>query len=185
MHQIVRASVPLMNVARSLAGERAGMDPVCRELGAFLSVHAEEERDHDEWLLEDLEANGIGREDVISRIPSPHVAALVGAQYYWIQHQHPVALIGYMRLLEGNPPSQAHVQRLQRESGLPSAIFRTYRLHGELDPNHMQDLDLLLDSLPLSDSQGHLVWISASHTATALAQCLEDLQGEPHAAKRK
>jgi hypothetical protein len=32
--------------------------------------------------------------------PSANVAALVGAQYYWILHHHPVALLGYMATLE-------------------------------------------------------------------------------------
>jgi len=182
MHQIVRASVPLMNTAHALARDRASVDPVCRLLAAYLPAHAAEERDHDEWLLEDLEASGIPRDDVISRIPSPTVASLVGAQYYWIQHHHPVALLGYIRLLEGNPPSASHISRLQRVSGLPAALFRTYRLHGELDPGHLHELDLLLDSLPLSEAQGHLIWISASHTACALADCLQDLERDvaPH-----
>ena len=36
-------------------------------------------------------------------------AALVGAQYYWIRHVHPVALLGYVMLLEGYPPSAGTV----------------------------------------------------------------------------
>jgi hypothetical protein len=176
MHQIVRASVPLMIAARSLARDRASGDAVCRLLEPYLSVHVQEERDHDEWLLQDLEAAGIARADVTARIPSPHVASLVGAQYYWIHHHHPVAIIGYMRVLEGNPPSAAHVHRLQQMSGLPAAALRTYRLHGDLDPDHLQELDLLLDSLPLSEAQELLIWISASHTARTLATCLEDLE---------
>ena len=80
MHQIVRASVPLMNVARRVARKRAA-DPVCRQLVGFLTRHIEEERDHDEWILDDLAAIGILRGDVIADIPSPAVASLVGAQY--------------------------------------------------------------------------------------------------------
>lgn len=178
MHQIVRASMPLMNVARSLAVERANVDEVCRDLAGYLAVHIEEERHHDDWVLEDLEAIGKSRRDVIGQVPSANVAALVGAQYYWIQHHHPVALLGYIRLLEGNPPSDAHIRGLQQRSGLPDAFFRTYRLHGDLDPNHVQQLDLFLDSLPLSEWQGQLIWISSSHTASALAACLEEIERE-------
>jgi len=175
MHQIVRASVPLMNLAHSIASERAGVDRVCAGLAPYLARHASEEHHHDEWILQDLEAAGIGRHSVLGDIPPPGVASLVGAQYYWVQHHHPVALLGYIRLLEGTPPSEHHIERLQRESGLPAAMFRTYRLHGTLDPGHLQELDAFMDSLPLSEAQSRLVWVSASHTARALAECLRRL----------
>ena len=42
----------------------------------------------------------------IARPPAPAVAALVGAQYYWVLHHHPVALLGYIGLLEGYPPGR-------------------------------------------------------------------------------
>ena len=157
MQQVVRASVPLMETAHAIC-KRSPNDRVCRAFGAYLATHIEEERHHDDWLLEDLEAAGFARADVLGRIPSPSVASLVGAQYYWIQHHHPVALFGYMRLLEGNPPSESHVRRLQLRSGLPKALFRTYRLHGVLDPTHGHDLDSLCDSLPLSESHELLIW---------------------------
>ena len=175
MHQIIRASVPLMNLAQSIAAERAGLDPVCARLAPYLAQHCEEEQNHDEWLLEDLQAAGIPPALVIGEIPHASVAALVGAQYYWIQHYHPVALLGYMRLLEGYPPTVGHVERLQRVSGLPAAMFRTYRLHGELDPGHLEEMNAFIDSLPLSEVHSDLIWISVSHTASALTECLDQL----------
>jgi len=175
MHQVVRASVPLMECATSLcAGEHA--DPVCRVLAPYLATHIAEERHHDEWLLDDLAAAGVPKDDVLGAIPPRSVAALVGAQYYWVRHCHPVAIVGYMRVLEGNPPSDAHIERLRRESGLPADAFRTYALHGSADLGHRDDLDALLDALPLSESQMHLIWLSAFHTAEALADCLDGIQ---------
>jgi hypothetical protein len=176
MHQIVRASVPLMAAARSKARARAAADPVCRLLADYLSGHIEEERNHDVWLLDDLEAIGIARQDVLDDVTPPAVASLVGAQYYWIHHQHPVALLGYIRVLEGNPPTAAHVDRLRQQSALPPDAFRTYRLHGELDPGHVQELDAFIDSLPLPAVLANLVWVSASHTASALARCLQNIE---------
>ena len=179
MHQIVRASVPLMEFTRSLCVVE-NADALRGDLGRYLSVHIAEERHHDEWLLDDLAAAGVGRERVLAEIPSRQVASFVGAQYYWARHFDPVAIVGYMRLLEGNPPSDAHIDRLQRKSGLPAAAFRTYRLHGSADPGHLRDIDALLDSLPLTESQMHLIWLSASHTAEMLADCLDDVVQESH-----
>jgi pyrroloquinoline quinone (PQQ) biosynthesis protein C len=175
LHQIVRATLPLLHRCHAVAGERAAADALCRELLPYLSRHAEEERHHDEWLLQDLESAGIPRAEVAALVPSPAVASLVGAQYYWIQHHHPVALLGYMRILEGNPPSSSHIDRLEQVSGLPAAAFRTYRLHGRLDPHHREEMDGFLDSLPLSRTEGELVWVSAAHTARALAQCIDQI----------
>ena len=175
MHQIVRASLPLMQTAQVVAQNRSAADAVCRKLSKYLVHHIEEERNHDEWLLQDLETAHIGRDDVMGRVPPASVASLVGAQYYWVLHHDPVSLLGYMRILEGSPPSNAHIDNLQRKSGLPTSLFRTYALHGELDPHHLGDLDRFLDSLPLNESQGYLIWASASHTADALAMSIEKL----------
>jgi hypothetical protein len=176
MHQIVRASVPLMNAARAAAIERRRNDRVQRMFARYLGKHIAEERHHDTWLIDDLESAGLPRQAVIECVPSRMTASLVGAQYYWIAHHDPVALLGYMRVLEGNPPSMAHIDRLQRQSGLPMSAFRTYRMHGELDPNHRRELDLFIDSLPLTGFQADLILESASHTASTLAVCIDALE---------
>ena len=103
-HGIVRASVPLMEVARQRATSIAGEDPVAAGLAAYLYEHIPEELDHDEWVLQDLELLGVDRTHVLARPPTPTIAQFVGAQYYWVAHYHPVALLGYIALLEGYPP---------------------------------------------------------------------------------
>lgn len=175
MHQVVRASVPLMEAASAKAAQTAERDPLAAELQAYMDAHIEEERHHDTWIMEDLEAAGLPRQDLLAATPDSQVAALVGAQYYWINHHHPVALLGYIRLLEGNPPSAGHIHHLREASGLPEATFRTYKLHGELDPDHLHEFDQLLDSLPLNQDQFNLVRQSAIYTAHQLANCLGTL----------
>jgi hypothetical protein len=175
LHQIIRASVPLMEAARLCAAERADGDPVCAALVPYLREHIEEERDHDLWLLEDLEVAGVPRSDVLGRIPTPRVAGLVGAQYYWLRHHHPVALLAYIAVLEGSPPSESFFEALRDRSGLPDAAFRTMRKHGELDPGHRDDLDRFLDSLPLSTAHERLLGVSLVHTSSALGGCIDEL----------
>ncbi|MFE3630526.1 hypothetical protein [Streptomyces goshikiensis] len=55
MHPLVRASVPLLERAAERCAELD--DPGARHLAAYYTRHAEEERDHDTWLLEDLAAD--------------------------------------------------------------------------------------------------------------------------------
>lgn len=171
-HTKIRASVPLMETALA-AARRLPDDPVAVLLADYLERHIPEERGHDEWLLEDLEYLGLSREDVCSVVPSPAVAALVGAQYYWAQHVHPVGLLGYIGLLEGYPPAQQDIERMRAATGYGAQAFRTLLRHAELDPRHGAELDDLLDSLPLTDRHRNLMGLSA---ITSVQMCAEALQ---------
>jgi Iron-containing redox enzyme len=173
MHGIIRASVPLMETARARAAELG--DPVAIGLVAYLTDHIPEEADHDEWLLEDLELVGRPRSSVLERPPSSTVAALVGAQYYWILHHHPVALLGYIAVLEGYPPDPAEIERVAERTALPSAAFRTLAAHAELDQHHRDELMTTIDALPLSDAQERVLGVSAVYTVHMTARALDEV----------
>jgi len=175
IHQITRASGPLMEVALQACRLCDG-DHAAAGLASYLERHIEEERHHDLWLLEDLESVGVARADVLSAAPPPSVAGMVGAQYYWIHHHDPVALIGYMLMLECNAPTPATIADLKRRSGLPESFFRTHRVHAELDPDHQSDLLDLATLLPLSQAQRQLIDASIMHTLERMAECLADLE---------
>jgi pyrroloquinoline quinone (PQQ) biosynthesis protein C len=176
-HCVIRASVPLMETA--LARARAAQsDPVSAALAPYLEEHIDEERDHDEWLLDDLEVLGLDRGEVLARPPSPIVAAMVGAQYYWIFHYHPVVLLGYVSLLEGYPPSTELIERLIRATGYPREAFRTMIGHAELDPHHRDELNDLLDSLPLTEEQSTALGLNALYTVDAFTRAVDELLAE-------
>ncbi|MER6503653.1 iron-containing redox enzyme family protein [Streptomyces sp. NPDC001455] len=171
MHAVIRASVPLME----RAAERAALlgrygDPLSASLVPYLDGHIREEAEHDAWLLEDLAAAGADPRDAVDRMPDPLVASLAGAQYYWIEHHHPVALLGYIAVLEGHAPAAGLAPRLARLTGLPAPAFRTVHEHARLDDGHSAELHGLLDRLPLSRGQETAVAVSALHTTDALTQ---------------
>lgn len=178
MHQVIRASVPLMERAAGRC-EALPSDPVAEPLAGYLRAHAEEERGHDDWLLADAAATGTAPAELTDGMPPPHLAALVGAQYYWVEHSHPVALLGYIAVLEGNAPAPGLAGRLARLTGLPDAAFETVRLHADLDHGHSADLDLLLDRLPLDAAQRSLVAVSALHTVASLAELFDRITAAP------
>jgi hypothetical protein len=177
-HGIIRASVPLMAAARDRARALPG-DAVAGMVADYCARHIGEERGHDDWLLEDLASLGVDPEVVRTRPPTPTVAALVGAQYYWIQHVHPVGLLGYVLLLEGWPPTPQTVDELRRRTGFGPAAFRTLLAHADLDPHHGEELDEVLDALPLSAAQRELLGVSALSSCARLAEALEELLAEP------
>ncbi|WP_199814904.1 iron-containing redox enzyme family protein [Streptomyces sp. NRRL WC-3549] len=171
MHAVVRASVPLMLRARERAWLlQACGDPVAGPLAAYLTGHIREEEGHDAWLLEDLPAAGGAPGDALGPMPAPAVAALAGSQYYWIEHHHPVALLGYIAVLEGYAPAADLTSRIAGTTGLPDAALRTVREHAALDTGHLDDLHALLDRLPLTRDQEADVTVSAMHSLDALTR---------------
>jgi len=174
-HCIIRASVPLMETALDRARSIGPDDPVAAGLADYLRTHIDEERDHDEWLLEDLEALGFDRFAILARPPSPTVAWAVGAQYYWILHHHPVVLLGWIGLLEGYPPTPEVIDRLMAATGYAPEAFRTLALHAELDPGHGDELFEALDSLPLSPDQLTAVGLNAISSVHLLARALDEV----------
>ncbi|MEF9910930.1 MULTISPECIES: iron-containing redox enzyme family protein [unclassified Streptomyces] len=171
MHAVVRASVPLMR--RAL--ERATLldvcgDPLAGPLAAYLREHILEEEGHDAWLLEDILAAGSLPGDALGPMPSPVVASLAGSQYYWVEHHHPVALLGYIAVLEGYAPAPDLTSRIAAATGLPDAALRTVREHAALDTGHLDELYALLDRLPLTRGQESDVTVSAMHSLDALTR---------------
>jgi hypothetical protein len=173
-HAVVRASVPLMRSALAACRSRFLSDPLTPGLGSYLEQHIPEEMHHDEWILDDLEAVGFARPEILARIPPVSASLLVGAQYYWIEHVHPVALLGYIAVLEGTPPDADYFSRVLRRAGIPEAAASNIFRHAKLDPRHRDDLDAALDSLPLTEYHHSLLGISAFQTIEALARVAEE-----------
>jgi len=179
MHGVLRASVPLMERAAARCAELGDRDPVAAPLERYLLEHIEEERGHDNWLLDDLAALGGRPADVLAEQPSPTVARLVGAQYYWIEHHHPVALLGYIAVLEDNAPAGWLADRVADTAGVPDTALRTLREHAELDDGHTAALFGLLDTLPLSRRLERAVAVSALHTVDGLIDLFARVEREP------
>jgi pyrroloquinoline quinone (PQQ) biosynthesis protein C len=175
MHSIIRSSVSLINAAAESAERRANSDASCRVLAKYYRTHAREETHHDDWLLDDTVAIGADRNEILSRLPSPAVAELVGAQYYWALHIHPVALLGYLAILEGNPSSVKELDGIRKKHGLPAAGFRTMIKHAKLDPHHRDEIYAVLDQLVLTEKLAELVALSAFHTIDHIGQAVQEI----------
>jgi hypothetical protein len=112
-------------------------------------------------------------------MPSPSVAAMAGAQYYWIHHHHPICLLGYLAALEGKPAPAEQIRELAARSGLPPAAFRTWLEHAELDPDHAREFDRFLDDLAPDEPTFQAIALSAMTTIRfAAASFAELFEGE-------
>jgi pyrroloquinoline quinone (PQQ) biosynthesis protein C len=174
-HGVVRSAVPLIDAARERAQALAPDDEVAAALVPYFAHHGPEEAGHDVWLLEDLEALGGDREAALRRIPSPRVATLVGAQYYWVRHAHPVSLLGHMAVVEGYSPPEGFADRLQELTGYPREAFRAIRRHERLDVKHKRELYELIDRLALEPEHETLMGIAGLHTLQAAVDVFEEI----------
>lgn len=174
VYSITRATAPSMHAAAKCAAALAAADPVAAMLAGYLEEHAYEETGHDLWTLDDLAILGIPVNAVQARIPSPAVAALVGSQYYWMYHFHPVAYLSYIAVLEG-PQTLEFLESVIERTGLPREAFSTHLLHAKLDPHHVKAFDEFLDSLPLTEDHHEILGVNAIATVALLQEVFEEL----------
>jgi hypothetical protein len=163
-----------MEAALGRARELASGDAVAAGLSGYLGRHIPEEMHSDEpggATLDDLVALGIDPVALRERPPRPEIAALIGAQYYWIFHRHPVALLGFLAL-EGFHPHEPTLELLMARTGLPRAGFRQLLLHAKLDIAHARNLHRVIDTLPLERQHEELIGVSALQSIGLLSEAL-------------
>ena len=174
LHRVMQSGISLMRTARDRALTLPD-DAVAAQAAIYLEMHIDEEKDHDQWLLDDIATLGIPAEDVFSATPLSSVVSLLGAQYFWMLHIHPVTVFGYLIVLEGYPPLVEQLEEIRIRTGLPATAFRCLKSHAEDDPEHLAALNRTLDSMPLTQEQTKYLALSAFHTIDAVASILEEL----------
>ena len=171
-----------MEAALERTRELVPGDRVAAGLAGYLERHIPEETHGDEpggALLDDLEALGVDPVVLRTQLPPPKIAALIGAQYFWIIHHDPVAVLGFLQL-ETFHPHGPTLERLIEQTGLPRDGFRQLLLHADLEVAHAKELGRVLDSLPLERRHEELIGLSALQTVALLADALLDaVQAEP------
>lgn len=133
MYQVIVASEPLMEEARSLSSPT---------LASYLRRHLDEERDHAKWLADDLLSVGV---DVRTTPLNRNAVELAGTQYYLIKHVSPVCLLGYMAVLEGFPFPVSACDELEELHG--KDVIRCLRYHAENDIEHRKELFKVIDKI--------------------------------------
>ena len=174
MYGVTADSAPAMQRAAEISARLADKDPLANFLRDYFLEHAEEERGHERWIETDLAQFGITRTALEQRLPYPSVAALVGAQRFWMEQVHPVAYLGYLAVLEA-PATNEFLKEVSARTGIPLASMSAHVLHATLDPGHVAEFDRTLDELSLTGQQQDLITISAITTVTHLERVFTDI----------
>lgn len=163
MYHYVKFSCPLMELVASRLD--TGYGPVID----YLKRHIEEERGHEEWVLNDLEALGYERERVRRSLPARETIALIGTQLYMLQVLNPIGYLGYIYALESNPPTIESVNALSQRLGIPLTALFTLTEHAKSDPQHLADLNRILDSEVITREAQGLIAYNVKATLENLA----------------
>ncbi|GLX80044.1 hypothetical protein tinsulaeT_33840 [Thalassotalea insulae] len=173
-YRVSNATVALMKeVIRCSA--RYDENEVLQPLVRYMKKHIPEEAGHDEWFLDDLTVLGVSREEVKAKLPNSNISSLIGSQYYWINHVHPVAFMGYLFCSETHHPTVEYVEKLIANSGLPAEGFSSLMHHAKLDVHHKEDIINVLNGLPLTEDLLKIVEMSAFQTYRYIALVMEDV----------
>ncbi len=180
MYPVARAAVPLLRFARRQCLQHPG-DKLNGPLVGFFTQHVREERGHDRWVIADLTALGQDPSRATGALPTPAITDLLGAQYQLIADVHPVALLGCLAVLEGNPPADQLLEHIRAATGRQD-VTAALSGHSASDAAHGQAVFALLDRLTLEPRLRALVGFSALHTASkAIALFAELASVEPAA----
>lgn len=145
----VRQTCPLLGLA--LARCDAGDAAYRRGLLDYL----EEEKGHEEWILDDIAALGGDAEAVRAGRPDIPCRAMVAYATWAIEHVSPYAMLGMVHVLEGMSVALADrvargiAARLgQRETAAePIAGFSYLTSHGALDQDHVRFFEELVNGI--------------------------------------
>ncbi|SMF60155.1 Pyrroloquinoline quinone (PQQ) biosynthesis protein C [Tistlia consotensis] len=160
----VRHTCPLLSLAAARTEDEG--------YRAALYEYLEEERGHDEWILDDISAIGGAPAATLLAPARPPCRAMVGYAYHAIDRISPYALLGMVHVLEGMSTllaSQA-AEALQRAfggedaDGGPGFVYLT--THGALDVGHTAFFRKVVDSLdpiaaaePIIDGARMFYWL--------------------------
>jgi hypothetical protein len=174
-HCFARASAPLLRAALARVEELGPADRVAAGIRDYLREQIEEGAKYEAGLLVDLEVLGRKRAAVLARVPPTTIATGVGAQYYWISHYHPVAVMAYIAMLEHTVLPLELLGPLVLSSKLPSGAFRSLLERANRNPPHEQKVYAVLDGLQLTTGQKELLGINTFETAAVLERSLQEV----------
>jgi pyrroloquinoline quinone (PQQ) biosynthesis protein C len=145
LYYIVWHFCPIMGAAASRCGDEF------RQVRYELYERIEEEKNHETWVLEDIEAMGGNAARVRAELPSPAVQSMVAFNYFSAERAHPCAVLGMLYSLEviasayAATISQSIAKTVGRSVDGPG--FRFLMSHSAMDLDHVAKLNVLMKTI--------------------------------------
>jgi len=139
----VKFTAPLL----ALAAARCGSKDQLYQSALF--EYIAEERGHEAWILEDIQALGGDPETVLRGTPRFPCKVMVGHAYYIVDHLSPYGLLGMIHVLEGMAVALAGRAVSAIRASIGPAVgeggFKYLTTHGDLDVRHSAFFEDLIE----------------------------------------
>ena len=139
----VRNTAPLL----ALAASRCTSEDFLYQSALF--EYLEEERGHEHWILEDIQALGGDPETVSRNKPRLPCKVMVGHAYYLVDRVSPYGLLGMIHVLEGMAVALASKAVSALRTAFPVSIagggFKYLTTHSDLDIQHTKFFEDLIN----------------------------------------
>ena len=145
LYHVVWHFCPVMAAAAARCGDEF------RDVRYELYERIEEEKGHEAWVLEDVEAVGGDVAHVRTNPPSAPVQALIGFNYYGAERVHPCSVLGMLYMLEvvssvyGGRVSDSIARAIGRD--VNAGGFKFLSSHATMDVDHMAKLNKLVKTI--------------------------------------
>jgi len=155
LYHIVWHFCPVMSAAAARCDDRF------RDVRYDLYERIEEEKGHDSWVLEDIEALGGDVRAVRETPPSAPAQAMIAFNYYASDRVHPCSVLGMLYTLEvvssvyGGRVSDSIARALGRK--VEDGGFKFLSSHATMDLDHMAKLNLLVKTIDDPGAQNAIV----------------------------
>lgn len=131
-----------------MAAGASRLDDRFAEVRYELYERIEEEKGHEAWVLEDIEAVGGDVAGARANPPSAPVQAMVAYNYYAADRLHPCSVLGMLYMLEvvssvyAGRTSESIARAIGRD--VEAGGFRFLSSHSTLDADHLAKLNVLI-----------------------------------------
>lgn len=145
LYHVVWHFCPVMAAAAARCGDEF------RDVRYELYERIEEEKGHETWVLEDVEAVGGDVAHVRTNPPSAPVQAMIGFNYFGAERVHPCSVLGMLYMLEvvssvyGGRVSDAIARAIGRD--VNAGGFKFLSSHATMDVDHMAKLNKLVKTI--------------------------------------
>lgn len=143
-----------------------------------ISEYIEEEKGHEEWILNDIAAAGGDKEKARMATPNLETQVLVAYNYDYIARKNPVGFLGMVFMLESTSTQIASTgaDAIMAGLGLPKSAFSYLYSHGALDIEHLKFFETLVNQITDPADQAAIIEV-ANNTFRLFANVLRAI---PH-----
>lgn len=127
-----------------------------------IAEYIDEEKGHQNWILDDISACGADAEAARTATPNLPTELMVSYVYDYINRRSPLGFFGMVNVLEGTSIALATqvAGTLQGSLSLPANAFSYLTSHGSLDISHVEFFKNLMNRLEAEEDQAHVIHVA-------------------------